>query len=148
MIFFISFASFEWCVWCVLQKDVRDIFTPLYFDVRYDLGEHSVEGRASSSLTPLKAVLQQRDGQTNRVMNQVRTSAMTHSYICTLLSFVPHKTTKLTFSWNQNAAGSKQKNFLNYSFLKLEWDLFFIRVPFKIKHLPFTQAEIFSLPPT
>ncbi|XP_053352123.1 integrin alpha-4 [Clarias gariepinus] len=55
-----------------MRKDVRDIFTPLYFDVRYDLGEHSVEGRASSSLTPLKAVLQQRDGQTNRVMNQTQ----------------------------------------------------------------------------
>ncbi|KAF4086623.1 hypothetical protein AMELA_G00085660 [Ameiurus melas] len=55
-----------------MRRDVRDIFTPLYFDVQYELGEHSVQSRASSSLPPLKAVLQQRDGQTNRVTNQTQ----------------------------------------------------------------------------
>ncbi|XP_026803028.3 integrin alpha-4 [Pangasianodon hypophthalmus] len=55
-----------------MRRDVRDIFTPLYFDVQYELGEHSVESRVSSSFPPLKAVLQQRDGQTNRVTNQTQ----------------------------------------------------------------------------
>ncbi|XP_027018377.1 integrin alpha-4 [Tachysurus fulvidraco] len=53
-----------------MRKDVRDIFTPLYFDVQYELGEHNVQGRASNRLPPLKAILQQRDGHTNRVTNQ------------------------------------------------------------------------------
>ncbi|XP_062862196.1 integrin alpha-4 [Trichomycterus rosablanca] len=53
-----------------MRRDVRDIFTALDFDLQYELGEHSVVNRASASFPPLKAVLQQRDGFTNRVRNQ------------------------------------------------------------------------------
>ncbi|XP_060784948.1 integrin alpha-4 [Neoarius graeffei] len=55
-----------------MRRDVRDIFTPLYFDVQYELGEHSVIIGGSSRLPRLKAVLQQRAGQTNQVTNQTQ----------------------------------------------------------------------------
>ncbi|KAI5106825.1 integrin alpha-4 isoform X1 [Silurus meridionalis] len=55
-----------------MKKDVRDIFTPLHFNVQYELGEHSVESRRSSSLPSLKAILQQREGQSNSVTNQTQ----------------------------------------------------------------------------
>ncbi|KAK3569462.1 hypothetical protein QTP86_031441 [Hemibagrus guttatus] len=55
-----------------MRKDVRDIFTPLYFEAQYELGEHNVQSRASSSFPPLKAILQQRDGHTNQVTNQTQ----------------------------------------------------------------------------
>ncbi|KAG7330843.1 hypothetical protein KOW79_004812 [Hemibagrus wyckioides] len=55
-----------------MRKDVRDIFTPLYFEVQYELGEHNVQSGNYSSFPPLKAILQQRDGHTNRVTNQTQ----------------------------------------------------------------------------
>lgn len=67
------------CLCVCLQRDVRDIFTPLYFDVQYELGDHSVIIGGSSRLPRLKAILQQRAGQTNQVTNQVPTPAITHT---------------------------------------------------------------------
>ncbi|XP_064167388.1 integrin alpha-4-like isoform X1 [Anguilla rostrata] len=53
-----------------MRKDVRDIFTPIYFEVRYELGDHNVIRSASKSFPALKPVLQQREGLTNTVLNK------------------------------------------------------------------------------
>lgn len=55
---------------CV-QKDVRDIFTPIHFKVKYELGEHHVQQRDSGGLPSLKPILQQKDEHGNIVKNKV-----------------------------------------------------------------------------
>ncbi|KAL0184816.1 hypothetical protein M9458_020512, partial [Cirrhinus mrigala] len=51
-------------------KDIRDIFTPIHFEVKYELGEHSVLQRDSGDLPSLKPILQQKDEQANVVKNE------------------------------------------------------------------------------
>lgn len=55
-----------------MRKDVRDIFTPIHFEVQYELGEHSVVRGGSRSFTPLRPILQQREGHSNLVSNQTQ----------------------------------------------------------------------------
>ncbi|XP_061091253.1 integrin alpha-4-like isoform X2 [Conger conger] len=52
-----------------MRRDVRDIFTPILFEMKYELGEHSVPKDVSGSFPPLKPV-QQRKGNSNQVANQ------------------------------------------------------------------------------
>ncbi|KAI4881006.1 hypothetical protein NFI96_019659 [Prochilodus magdalenae] len=56
----------------LLLKDVRDIFTPIRFKVQYELGQHKVIQGSTRSFTPLKPILQQREGHTNLVSNQTQ----------------------------------------------------------------------------
>lgn len=55
---------------CV-QKDIRDIFTPIHFEVKYELGEHRVLQGDSGGLPSLKPILQQKDEDGNVVKNNV-----------------------------------------------------------------------------
>lgn len=109
-----------------MRRDVRDIFTPLYFDVQYELGEHSVQSRASSSLLPLKAVLQQRDGQTNRVTNQTQFARYCAWENCsTNLQVAAHLV--LPQSWNNMpffALGNGKTIMLNTTLLNVGDDAF------------------------
>ncbi|XP_063069320.1 integrin alpha-4 [Engraulis encrasicolus] len=50
-----------------MRKDIRDIFTAIHFEVRYELGEHSTTRAASHSFPPLKPMLQQRGEHNNLV---------------------------------------------------------------------------------
>ncbi|KAL2081293.1 hypothetical protein ACEWY4_023146 [Coilia grayii] len=50
-----------------LRKDIRDIFTAIHFEVRYELGEHSTTRAASRGFPPLKPMLQQRGEHNNLV---------------------------------------------------------------------------------
>ncbi|XP_028848029.1 integrin alpha-4 isoform X2 [Denticeps clupeoides] len=53
-----------------MRKDVRDIFTPIYFEVTYELGEHSTARSSSRTLPALKPILQQRGENSNVVTNK------------------------------------------------------------------------------
>lgn len=52
------------------RKDVRDIFTPVHFEVSYSLGETHKQRGSSKSFPPLKPILQQSAGHRNTVTNQ------------------------------------------------------------------------------
>ncbi|KAM3608330.1 uncharacterized protein V6R79_023077 [Siganus canaliculatus] len=54
------------------RKDVRDIFTPVRFEVSYSHKETSGHRTSSKSFPPLKPILQQRPGHHNTVANQTR----------------------------------------------------------------------------
>lgn len=64
---------------CDTQKDVRDIFTPIHFQVKYDLGGHSVLQQDPGVLPPLKPILQQKE-MSNVVKNQVSFTFASSSY--------------------------------------------------------------------
>uniref|UniRef100_A0A8K9XKT4 Integrin alpha 4 n=1 Tax=Oncorhynchus mykiss TaxID=8022 RepID=A0A8K9XKT4_ONCMY len=53
-----------------IRKDVRDIFTPIHFEVSYTLKEHTVHN-GGSTFPALKPILQQRGGHGNLVANKV-----------------------------------------------------------------------------
>uniref|UniRef100_A0A4W4EIP8 Integrin alpha-2 domain-containing protein n=1 Tax=Electrophorus electricus TaxID=8005 RepID=A0A4W4EIP8_ELEEL len=48
-----------------LRRDVRDIFTPVHFEVEYELGEHRVARAGPKISRPLTPILQQREGFSN-----------------------------------------------------------------------------------
>ncbi|XP_038863192.1 integrin alpha-4-like [Salvelinus namaycush] len=52
-----------------MRKDVRDIFTPIHFEVSYALREHTVHN-GGSTFPVLKPILQQRGGHGNLVANK------------------------------------------------------------------------------
>uniref|UniRef100_A0A8C2HRG7 Integrin alpha 4 n=1 Tax=Cyprinus carpio TaxID=7962 RepID=A0A8C2HRG7_CYPCA len=52
-----------------MKKDIRDIFTPIHFEVKYELGEHRVLQGDSGGLPSLKPILQQKDEDGNVVKN-------------------------------------------------------------------------------
>ncbi|KAK6315274.1 hypothetical protein J4Q44_G00148030 [Coregonus suidteri] len=53
-----------------MRKDVRDIFTPIHFEVTYALREHTVRNWGSRTFPALKPILQQRGGHSNLVANK------------------------------------------------------------------------------
>ncbi|KAJ8403398.1 hypothetical protein AAFF_G00351700 [Aldrovandia affinis] len=53
-----------------MRKDVRDIFTPIYFEATYELGDHNVIRAGSKSFPALKPILQQREDHSNLVANK------------------------------------------------------------------------------
>ncbi|KAM9709420.1 integrin alpha-4 [Menidia menidia] len=53
------------------RKDVKDIYTPVKFEVSYGLREMAT-GRGSKGFPPLKPILQQSGGQKNTISNQTR----------------------------------------------------------------------------
>ncbi|KAG2459270.1 integrin alpha-4 [Polypterus senegalus] len=53
-----------------MRKEVRDIFSPIHFEVSYQLGEHIVKSQNAKHFPPLMPILQQREGQDHRLMNQ------------------------------------------------------------------------------
>ncbi|KAJ8416929.1 hypothetical protein AAFF_G00328070 [Aldrovandia affinis] len=57
-----------------MRRDVRDIFTPILFELKYELGEHSVPKEESRSFPALKPILQQRGKESNKVANQTEFS--------------------------------------------------------------------------
>uniref|UniRef100_A0A3Q0SRR6 Integrin alpha 4 n=1 Tax=Amphilophus citrinellus TaxID=61819 RepID=A0A3Q0SRR6_AMPCI len=54
------------------RKDVRDIFTPVQFEVSYSLREKNSQRASSRSFPPLKPILQQSIGHRNTITNQTR----------------------------------------------------------------------------
>ncbi|XP_053295420.1 integrin alpha-4 [Pleuronectes platessa] len=54
------------------RKDVRDIFTPVQFQVSYGLRETSTHRTSSKTFPPLKPILQQGTGHQNTITNQTR----------------------------------------------------------------------------
>ncbi|XP_076858286.1 integrin alpha-4 [Brachyhypopomus gauderio] len=55
-----------------LRRDVRDIFTPVHFEVTYQLGEHRVARGVSKTFPALRPILQQREGYSNLVSNKTQ----------------------------------------------------------------------------
>uniref|UniRef100_A0A674NKI0 Integrin subunit alpha 4 n=1 Tax=Takifugu rubripes TaxID=31033 RepID=A0A674NKI0_TAKRU len=53
------------------KKDVRDIFTPVEFEVSYSHSETSPHRGNANAFPPLKPILQQSPGHQNRITNQV-----------------------------------------------------------------------------
>ncbi|TMS06526.1 Integrin alpha-4 [Larimichthys crocea] len=56
------------------RKDVRDIFTPVQFEVSYSHRETTPHRHASKTFPPLKPILQQSAGHTNTITNQLMCS--------------------------------------------------------------------------
>ncbi|KAK6325086.1 hypothetical protein J4Q44_G00044280 [Coregonus suidteri] len=54
-----------------LRRDVRDIFTPIHFELRYELGEHNVVRGNSRSFPPLRPVLKRGGEYSNLLTNKV-----------------------------------------------------------------------------
>ncbi|XP_068602586.1 integrin alpha-4 [Brachionichthys hirsutus] len=54
------------------RKDVRDIFTPIQFEVSYRHRETNTQRGSSKTFPPLKPILQQSGGHKNTVSNQTR----------------------------------------------------------------------------
>lgn len=65
------------------QKDVRDIFTPVQFEVSYSLRE-SNHRASSKTFPPLKPILQQSAGHQNTITNQVPTGTSDTNQLLTL----------------------------------------------------------------
>ncbi|KAL4656686.1 integrin alpha-4 isoform X2 [Arapaima gigas] len=57
-----------------VRRDVRDIFTPIRFELTYELGKHNVIRPSLKSLHPLKPVLQQKGDHKNLVTNKTEFS--------------------------------------------------------------------------
>ncbi|XP_031442160.1 integrin alpha-4 [Clupea harengus] len=53
-----------------MRKDIRDIFTAIHFEVRYELGEHSTARAGSRNFPPLKPMLQQTGEHNNLVIEK------------------------------------------------------------------------------
>ncbi|XP_051564254.1 integrin alpha-4-like [Myxocyprinus asiaticus] len=53
-----------------MKRDVRDIFTPIHFEVKYELGKHSVIQDVSRDFPSLKPILQQKDERDNIMKNK------------------------------------------------------------------------------
>ncbi|XP_040913202.1 integrin alpha-4 isoform X2 [Toxotes jaculatrix] len=54
------------------RKDVRDIFTPVQFEVSYSLRELNTHRASSRTFPPLKPILQQSAGQQHTITNQTQ----------------------------------------------------------------------------
>jgi len=54
-----------------LQKDVKDIYTPVKFEVSYGLRETSAHRSSSKGFPAIKPILQQSAGHSNTIANQV-----------------------------------------------------------------------------
>ncbi|KAJ8253131.1 hypothetical protein GJAV_G00209470 [Gymnothorax javanicus] len=54
----------------LMRRDVRDIFTPIYFEATYELGDHNVIRSGAKGFPALKPILQQREGRSNTVLNK------------------------------------------------------------------------------
>uniref|UniRef100_A0A8C9W653 Integrin subunit alpha 4 n=1 Tax=Scleropages formosus TaxID=113540 RepID=A0A8C9W653_SCLFO len=54
-----------------MKRDVRDIFTPIHFELTYELGKHNVIKTSVKSLPSLKPILQQTGDHSNLVTNKV-----------------------------------------------------------------------------
>lgn len=58
---------------CALsQKDVKDVFAAMAFEVAYSLGKHVLTGQQDRDLPPLTPVLRWRKGQKIAVRNEVK----------------------------------------------------------------------------
>uniref|UniRef100_A0A8C9VY36 Integrin subunit alpha 4 n=1 Tax=Scleropages formosus TaxID=113540 RepID=A0A8C9VY36_SCLFO len=53
-----------------MKRDVRDIFTPIHFELTYELGKHNVIKTSVKSLPSLKPILQQTGDHSNLVTNK------------------------------------------------------------------------------
>ena len=60
------------CVCVCLQKDVKDVFTAISFEVAYSLGPHMLDPDPNPDLPPLTPVLRWRKGDKMAAHNKVR----------------------------------------------------------------------------
>lgn len=56
----------------LFQKDVKDVFAGITFEVAYSLGKHVLAGHQERELPPLTPVLRWRKGQKIAVRNEVK----------------------------------------------------------------------------
>lgn len=61
----------ELCCLSSLQKDVKDVFTAITFEVAYSLGKHVLSGHHDRDLPALTPVLRWRKGNKIAVKNEV-----------------------------------------------------------------------------
>nr|XP_046175495.1 integrin alpha-4-like isoform X5 [Oncorhynchus gorbuscha] len=54
----------------LLRRDIRDIFTPIHFELQYELGEHNVVRGNSKSFPPLRPMLQRGEEYSNLLTNK------------------------------------------------------------------------------
>jgi len=60
------------------QKDVKDVFAAISFEVAYSLGRHVVDGGSDRGLPALAPVLRWKKGNKIAVRNEVRRSEICH----------------------------------------------------------------------
>ena len=65
-------ASSAWSFVFSLQKDVKDVFTAITFEVAYGLGRHVLTGHSDRDLPALTPVLRWRKGNDIAVRNEVQ----------------------------------------------------------------------------
>uniref|UniRef100_A0A8C7QDX5 Integrin alpha-2 domain-containing protein n=1 Tax=Oncorhynchus mykiss TaxID=8022 RepID=A0A8C7QDX5_ONCMY len=53
-----------------LRRDIRDIFTPIHFELQYELGEHNVVRGNYKSFPPLRPMLQRGEESSNLLTNK------------------------------------------------------------------------------
>lgn len=53
------------------QRDIRDIFTPIHFELQYELGKHNVVRGNSESFPSLRPMLQRGGKYSNLLTNKV-----------------------------------------------------------------------------
>ncbi|XP_043549412.1 integrin alpha-4 isoform X1 [Chiloscyllium plagiosum] len=54
----------------LMRREVRDILTPVYFEVSYFLEKHITKNESTDAFRPLQPVLQKKGNQTNEVKNK------------------------------------------------------------------------------
>uniref|UniRef100_A0A8C2XN81 Integrin subunit alpha 4 n=1 Tax=Cyclopterus lumpus TaxID=8103 RepID=A0A8C2XN81_CYCLU len=107
------------------RKDVKDIFTPVKFEVSYRHKETNTHKASSKTFPPLKPILQQSAGHQNTITKQVPTGASTSQ----LQSMLWHILLFLVISEQQYfALGSGQTIMLKTSLLNSGDDAFLPRL--------------------
>ncbi|XP_035266134.1 integrin alpha-4 [Anguilla anguilla] len=125
-----------------MRRDVRDIFTPIQFELKYELGEHSPPEEVTGSFPPLKPVQQRRE-DSNQVANQTEFARYCAWVNCStnlqvsasLVLPQSHKNVqyfalgeKKTVMLNVTLVNSGDDAFLPRIYLRFPSNLFFIKV--------------------
>ncbi|CAN9497605.1 unnamed protein product [Ophioblennius macclurei] len=126
------------------RKDVRDIFTPVQFEVSYSLSEAQKQRDSSKSFPPLKPILQQSAGHRNIITNQTRFARFCSLANC---STDMQLTTRLVLPHQQKyfALGSGETIMLQTSLLNAGDDAFLprltLRFPNNIHYIKVLQNQ-------
>ena len=98
----------------LLQKDVRDIFTPVQLEVSYGLRETSTHRPSSRTFPPLKPILQQGTGHKNTITNQVITSTNTNQNTITNQVITSTNTNQNTITNQELSSANTNQNTNQY----------------------------------
>eukprot|EP00064_Thunnus_orientalis_P017274 superscaffoldBa00003626_g17354 len=126
------------------HKDVRDIFTPVQFEVSYSLKETKTHRATSKTFPPLKPILQQSAGHLNTITNQTQFARSCSMVNC---STNMQLSAQLVLPHQQQyfALGSGRTIMLNASLLNSGDDAFLpqlmLRFPDNIHYIKVLQNE-------